>query len=288
MKLIYPLILSFTFFLTACHSSKNATKSTLPKSEVTDLTTVSTQQQALETTQKVAALKANATGITASTKVRLSGIGGKDLSVNGKLQMLRNKVVRISLRFLGIEVGVMEFTPNDVLVVDRMNKQYVRAAYTDISFLRQASIDFYALQSLFWNELFLPGKHQLQASDLTRFSLSAQGYQNVLQPQGTPRLTYNFFTDPTNETIRRLQVTSANKNEQGEFAFNYDDFEQFGGRPFPTALQLAVTGTGKKDISLSLNLSSLKATTDIEPTTTVSSKYAKRSVQQVLGQLGMQ
>ncbi len=288
MKLIYPLILSFALLLTACHSSKNATRNTLLKSEVTNLTTITTQQQALETTRKVAALKANATGITASTKVRLSGIGGKDLSVNGKLQMLRNKVVRISLRFLGIEVGIMEFTPNNVLIIDRMNKQYVRAAYTDISFLRQASLDFYSLQSLFWNELFLPGERTLQAADLTRFSLSAQGNQNVLQPQGTPRLTYKFFTDPTTETIHRLQVTSVNKADKGEFAFNYDGFEQFSGRSFPTNLQMAVTGTGKKDISLSLNLSSLKATSDIEPNTAVSSKYTQRSVQQVLGQLGMQ
>ena len=288
MKLIYPLILSFAFLLTACHSSKNATRDKLPKSEVTNVTTVTTQQQALEATKRAANLKLTASGVTASTKVRLSGIGGKDLSVNGKLQMLRNKVVRISLRFLGMEVGIMEFTPNNVLVIDRMNKQYVRAAYTDISFLRQASLDFYSLQSLFWNELFLPGEHTLQAADLTRFSLSAQDNQNVLQPQGTPRLAYKFYTDPTNETIHRLQVTSSNKADRGEFAFNYDGFEQFCGRPFPTNLQMAVTGTGKKDISLSLNLSSLKATTDIEPTTSVSSKYTQRSVQQVLGQLGMQ
>lgn len=288
MKRFLPLIAA-ALLLTACHTSKNATRNQLPKSEVTTITSPGlNKQQALEATKRAANLKVNATGITASTKVRLSGIGGKDLSVSGKLQMLRNKVVRISLRFLGMEVGVMEFTPSGVLVVDRMNKQYVRAAYTDISFLRQASLDFYSLQSLFWNELFLPGEQALQAADLARFSLSTQGNQNVLQPQGTPRLTYKFFTDPTNEAIHRLQVTSSNQSDKGEFAFNYDSFEQFSGRPFPTALQLAVTGTGKKDISLSLNLSSLKATTDIEPTTAVSSKYVQRSVKQVLGQLGMQ
>lgn len=101
-------------------------------------------------------------GVTASTKVRLSGVGGKDLSVNGKLQMKRNDVIRLSLRFLGMEVGLMEFTPNDVLVVDRINKQFVRAKYGEVSFLRQAGLDFYALQSLFWNELFIPGQHTLR------------------------------------------------------------------------------------------------------------------------------
>lgn len=288
MKLIYPLLLSLPLLLTACHSSKNATRAKLPKSEVSTITIPGpNKQQALETTKRVANLKLTTSGLTATTKVRLTGIGGKELSVNGKLQMLRNKVVRISLRFLGMEVGLMEFTPSNVLVIDRMNKQYVRAAYTDVSFLRQASLDFYSLQALFWNELFLPGEHQLQAADLHRFSVSSETNQTVLQPTNTPRLTYRFFTDPSNETIHRLQVKSTNKADRGEFAFNYDSFERFSGRPFPTDLQMAVTGTGKKDITLSLNLSSLKATTDIEPSTTVSSKYTQRSVQEVLGKLEM-
>ena len=103
MKLIYPLLLSLPLLLTACHSSKNATRATLPKSEVSTITMPGPdKQQALETTKRVANLKLTTTGLTATTKVRLTGIGGKELSVNGKLQMLRNKVVRISLRFLGM------------------------------------------------------------------------------------------------------------------------------------------------------------------------------------------
>ena len=73
--------------------------------------------------KKVTAHNLTNHGLTANTKVRLTGIGGKDLSVNGKLQMLRDKVLRLSLRFLGVEVGLMEFTPSGVLVIDRINKQ---------------------------------------------------------------------------------------------------------------------------------------------------------------------
>lgn len=287
MKPIFPLIAT-ALLLTACHSSKSTTRTNPPQSEVSTITPITNnKQQTLETVKKVADHRLTANGLTANTKVRLTGIGGKDLSVSGKLQMLRNKVVRISLRFLGIEVGVMEFTPSGVLVIDRMNKQYVRAAYTDVSFLRQASLDFYSLQALFWNELFLPGQHQLQTADLSRFSITTEQNQTILQPSGTPRLAYSFFTDPAQGIIHRLRVKGTNQADSGEFAFNYDGFEQFGGRSFPTDLQMSVTGTGKKDVSLSLNLSSLKATTDIEPSTTVSSKYAQRSVKEVLGKLGM-
>lgn len=283
---LYIALVALT--LTACRSSKSAVKAPDTNTSASTKTThITNNTAALASVQKVAAMHLSRQGVTASTKVRLSGVGGKDLSVNGKLQMKRNDVIRLSLRFLGMEVGLMEFTPNDVLVVDRMNKQFVRAKYGEVSFLRQAGLDFYALQSLFWNELFIPGQHTLSAEGLGRFELVQKAGLNVLTPKNTPKLAYHFYADPQANTIQRLQVRSNNAAEKGEFAFNYDGFELFGGRPFPTQMRMAVTGTGKKDITLALSLSSLKADASFDTRTTVSAKYTQRSVQQVLGQLGM-
>lgn len=283
---LYIALVALT--LTACRSSKSAVKAPDTNTSASTKTThITNNTAALASVKKVAAMHLSQQGVTASTKVRLSGVGGKDLSVNGKLQMKRNNVIRLSLRFLGMEVGLMEFTPNDVLVVDRMNKQFVRAKYGEVSFLRQAGLDFYALQSLFWNELFIPGQHTLSAEGLGRFELVQKAGLNVLTPKNTPKLAYHFYADPQANTIQRLQVRSNNAAEKGEFAFNYDGFEQFGERPFPTQMRMAVTGTGKKDITLALSLSSLKADTSFDTRTTVSAKYTQRSVQQVLGQLGM-
>ena len=282
---LYIALVALT--LTACRSSKSAVKAPDTNTSASTKTHITNNTAALASVKKVAAMHLSQQGVTASTKVRLSGVGGKDLSVNGKLQMKRNDVIRLSLRFLGMEVGLMEFTPNDVLVVDRMNKQFVRAKYGEVSFLRQAGLDFYALQSLFWNELFIPGQHTLSAEGLGRFELVQKAGLNVLTPKNTPKLAYHFYADPQANTIQRLQVRSNNAAEKGEFAFNYDGFEQFGGRPFPTQMRMAVTGTGKKDITLALSLSSLKADASFDTRTTVSAKYTQRSVQQVLGQLGM-
>lgn len=283
---LYIALVALT--LTACRSSKSAVKAPDTNTSASTKTThITNNTAALASVKKVAAMHLSQQGVTASTKVRLSGVGGKDLSVNGKLQMKRNDVIRLSLRFLGMEVGLMEFTPNDVLVVDRMNKQFVRAKYGEVSFLRQAGLDFYALQSLFWNELFIPGQHTLSAEGLGCFELVQKAGLNVLTPKNTPKLAYHFYADPQANTIQRLQVRSNNAAEKGEFAFNYDGFEQFGGRPFPTQMRMAVTGTGKKDITLALSLSSLKADASFDTRTTVSAKYTQRSVQQVLGQLGM-
>ena len=153
--------------------------------------------------------------------------------------------------------------------------------------MRQAGLDFYSLQALFWNELFLPGQHQLTASDLKRFTLEQTQQTTVLVPTGTPRLTYRFITDAHTETLRRLQVLGKKATDKGEFAFNYDQFQQFGGKQFPTQLQLAVSGTGK-DVSLGISLSSLKTNADFDTTgTKLSNKYTRRSAAEVLSKLGL-
>ncbi len=88
--------------------------------------------------------------MTAKMKLNVDALG-KSLSVNGSLRMKRDEVVQLSLSMLGFELGRLEFSPDDVLILDRYHKQYVRCGYDDISFLKSAGIDFYALQSLFWN-----------------------------------------------------------------------------------------------------------------------------------------
>ena len=251
-QLLYICLVVLAF--TACRSSKNIEKSKLPSTTTTtEVSRVKAAQAAaaLAYTQKVVSHKVNSQCISANAKVRITGMGGKDLSANGKLQMKRNQMVRISLRMLGFEVGVMEFTPTDVLVIDRFNKQYVRAAYNEVGFLRQAGLDFYSLQALFWNELFLPGQHQLTASDLKRFTLEQTQQTTVLVPTGTPRLTYRFITDAHTETLRRLQVLGKKATDKGEFAFNYDQFQQFGGKQFPTQLDRKSTRLNSSHIQKS-------------------------------------
>ena len=280
----------------ACRSSKSASKEKPSISQGSTATTpiqsntggassaTASKAETAAFVKKITPQRADKQCLTASAKVRITGVGSKDLSVNGQLRMRRNDVVRLSLRFLGMEVGVLEFTPQDVLVVDRVNKQYVRASYSEVSFLRQAALDFYSLQSLFWNELFVPGRSEGKAVDASDLTMVQEQNLCVLTPKNTPKLTYHFYADPSQQTLNRLQVTSVNKADKGQFAWNYDAFERFQGRPFPTAMQMCVSGTSK-DVTLSLNLSSLKADSDWNYRTTVSSKYTRRSVQEVLGKL---
>ena len=112
-----------------------------------------------------------------TSKVKLSlGLGGKEMSLSGNLRMKRDDVIRLQLVALGlIEAGRIEFTPDYVLVMDRINKQYIKVNYSEVAFLRESGLNFHSLQSLFWNELFKPGTTTLQGQSLADFSAYEAG-----------------------------------------------------------------------------------------------------------------
>ncbi len=264
----------------SCRSTKNIESATTSSSAVTAPS--STESTAAAVVKNVAKNQVTKTFLTAKVKVEIEGLG-KSLSANGTLRMKRNDVVQLSVTFLGMEVGRLEFTPQDVLIVDRLNKQYVRAAYSEVSFLKKANLDFYALQSVFWNELFVPGERNT-ANSASRFTLSYQNGTPVLSLTNTPQLSYSFLTQPNPALLTALVVKGTKDTDKGEFRFDYSDFSAFDGRQFPNAMSMKVTGTGK-DVGLKLNLSRLANDSDWETRTTVSSKYTRRSVDQVLGKL---
>lgn len=86
-------------------------------------------------------------------------VGAQDLTLTGNLKMKRDDVIRLQLMAFGfVEAGRLEFTKDYVLIMDRINKQYLKVPYNQLDFLRNSGLNFYSLQALFWNELFQPAR----------------------------------------------------------------------------------------------------------------------------------
>ena len=97
--------------------------------------------------------------------------GDKDITVPGKLSMRKDEIIRIQLfiPILGTEVGPLEFTPDHVLIIDRLHKEYNQGRLYPGRLPQEAGISFYSLQALFWNQLLLPGERTVKESDLKKF-----------------------------------------------------------------------------------------------------------------------
>lgn len=207
---------------------------------------------------------------------------GKSMSTNGTLRMKKDDVIQISLvdPLLGaLELGRMEFTKTHVMIIDRINKQYIYVPYSDVSFLKRANIDFNTLQSLFWNEVFEPGKDTLNAADFEMVNTANE--VNLIYKDHL--LTYNFFTLNQNGQLNKTLITN-NTDKIYKFTFEYSKFSAFGGTLFPKNMIMSFT-TGKQTASLSLSLGSIKNSSDWVTRSSVPSKYSKADPEKIFKQL---
>lgn len=134
--------------LASCRSKKEVVSTTTTVSDNTTIGVPPSQGNK----QPADAKQQEETCVTARVRLELSS-NGKSTSVGGMLRMKRNDVIQLSLVTFGVlEVARIEMTPEYFLLVDKMGRQYVKASYSDVSFLRDADVDFYTIQSYFWNE----------------------------------------------------------------------------------------------------------------------------------------
>ena len=217
--------------------------------------------------------------------------GRKDLSVSGSLRMKKDEVIRIQLTPLGLmEVGRLEFTKDYVLLMDRMNKEYVKASYSDVGFLRKNGLDFYALQAIFWNKLFVPGTQSITDSSLKNFTVAFNNKPSetvISHKRGD--MSYLWTADGTTALIKSVDITYDGKaSGTTTVTCSYGAFKPLGTKLFPTDITLKMKSDAvKKAENLSVNISINNPDTDgdWDTFTSISSKYKQVSVQDVMNRL---
>lgn len=285
--------------LGSCASKKAAVDTagtTLPKAQ--NNATAGTQEAsksnsaaALNFVQRVSDGKVYAQNITGDANIKLK-TDEKTISLPGALRMRKDKVIRLQLfvPLLGSEVGRLEFTPDYVLVVDRMHKKYARATYDQVSFLAANGLSYYSLQALFWNQLFLPGKQKVGETDLKKFSvdLSAAGTTHPLTVEnGSMKYTWNADKSSARILSARAAYTSKSHGSSS-LDWTYDDFKSVGAKTFPAkqSFSFTTTATGeRKSGSVSISMSEVQTDSDWEAETKLSSKYTEIDVEDLFKNL---
>lgn len=97
------------------------------------------------------------------------GMGKDKYNLGGKVSMKRGQVVRLNLQFMGfIEVGIIEFTPDNILIVNRMGKEYTRAPYDSMDELRKNNINFATIEQLAWANLYSENGNAIREKGLDK------------------------------------------------------------------------------------------------------------------------
>ena len=269
-------ILALPLMLASCGSKKKAVEET--KQTVINSTQTRFLDKVINNTQQ-------ARFITSKVKFSVQ-VGEQDISLTGNLKMKRDSVIRLQLMAFGfVEAARLEFTKDYVLIMDRINKQYLMAPYKQIDFLRNSGLNFYTLQALFWNELFQPNHTKLTAEDLQKFTTNANAGENdAIVNFETEKIDYSWLIEQNTGIINMTNILYKDRfNGNTQLNWDYQDFKpiESTNKLFPNTMNIALT-TPKKEVKLEVKLNYIKHETGWEELTKVSNKYREVTIDEIL------
>ena len=269
-------VVAMPMALASCKSTKNVV--TEPKPVTQEML------QTKEILQKVNDNSQNSKFITSKIRFQVQ-IGNQDLSLTGNLNMKRDDVIRLQLMAFGfVEAARLEFTKDYVLLMDRINKQYLRASYEQVDFLRNSGLNFYSLQALFWNELFQPGQAQLNNELLEKFQTNIGG-DDVIISMGEGNMNYKWLANQSDGKIRMANILYKDRiHGNSQLNWDYSDFKTFDVKSFPMENKIIFT-SNNKEVKINMTLNYVGTDSDWETRTSISSKYKEVSVDDILRRL---
>ena len=209
-------------------------------------------------------------------------VGNRQMTLTGNLKMKRDDVIRLQLMAFGfVEAGRLEFTKEYVLIMDRINKLYLKVPYAQVDFLRNSNIDFYVLQGLFWNQLFQPRVSRPTDQQLHNYKTET-GTDDTIISIEDGKLSYRWLADNKSQLVKMANILYTDKF-RGNYQLNwdYEGFKMHNRKQFPMEQKVTFT-TPEKEIKLGFIYNYMGNADDWETRTEVSSKYRQVSIDEIL------
>ena len=277
-SIVRVAVLALPLVLVSCGSHKKVVQGpvTLSPEQTEGAHFISSVQDNAQTTKFI------------TSKVKFSvEVGPQKLTLTGNLKMKRDDVIRLQLMAFGfVEAGRIELTKDYVLIMDRINKQYLKTPYMSVDFLRNSGLNFNTLQALFWNELFKPNegraqKQQSANSSGTVYSTLESGDDMIISlTEG--KMDYSWLASKKNALIKMANILYKDRfNGNTQLNWDYDQFEMVNKKMFPKKSGIVLTSPDK-EVKLNMTLNYVGSDTEWETRTEISNKYREVTVDEIL------
>ena len=167
------------------------------------------------------------------------GKKSKEMSIDAQMRIIKNELIQLSFRIpiIGSEAMKVQITPEKIVIIDRINKQCLSESMENIK-SNKFDFDFYALEALLTNQLFIAGKKEVVPPDYSTFKVSEDDFFVNIKNTDKQNINYNFISDFSN----RIQTTEMLQKEwQSHLVCNYSDWGLTSNkRAFPMSINLSL------------------------------------------------
>jgi hypothetical protein len=279
-SIIKMAVLAMPLVLGSCASHKKAAEET--QSPVT-----LEQQEKLNFVERMQDNAQTTRFITSKVKFSVE-VGPQKLTLTGNLKMKRDDVIRLQLMAFGfVEAGRIELTKDYILIMDRINKQYLKAPWMQVDFLRNSGLTFTSLQALFWNELFKPNPTLIgkkSSADTTAVYSTMESGDDMIISLVEGKMDYSWLASKKDAIIKMANVEykdRLNADNNALLNWDYDKFETYSSKKFPMKHTISLT-TAKKEVKLGMTLNYIGSDSEWETRTEISNKYREVTVDEIL------
>jgi hypothetical protein len=184
------------------------------------------------------------------------------------LKLVKNDKILVSFSKLNIPVGRILLTPDSVIYVNYLDKQYFKGDYTFIAESMNINFDFWDIQAILFNNIF---SYYNDPADINidDFESFAESGLYVLQSVNNRKLTklyeklnsrkadrylrrknddafivQSIYIDPDKFNIVKIRIEDSKNNRKAEFDFG--EFSAIDGRDYPGAIDMTISTQEEK------------------------------------------
>lgn len=222
---------------------------------------------------------------TFSAKLNI-GISSGTKSFNSKanLRIEKDHALQISIQPLfGVEMFRVYMNPDTVLLLDRMNRRYVLESIAEIKKHYPVGFDYYTLQSLFTNSVFVSGKEHAGASDydLFRYERSSDQCYRLTATDSSSRIDYSFVVNGDD----RITYTHLMHPEKKHFMqWGYQDFVYQNSVTFPHKMLVTLSSASRK-AEAEIQLYDVQTNPSFQLSLNIPSGYTRTSLNEIMKML---
>ena len=202
-----------------------------------------------------------------------------DATVSLKIIKDEKLLISVQMPFTG-EVVKLGISEDSLIIIDRINKQYVSESIQNIIKNTGFNFNIYNIQSLFTNQLFLGGKPDITEKDYHLFTIQQSQEQAIIRSKEKHQhIDYSFTIDYTDHI--RNTIMSGNDGK-ATMHWMYDNFSTLGNNQlFPMQMNMNLTN---KDSQFSMNFTFSKIDLDnnFEIDFNIPNKYTRITLEQAM------